>query len=161
MPKFLRMVRRGGWRIPTRPNPPNIGRQADALADFCTRLNTISVYLADDQDMIDHAIAGLTCKRENLTNFDYAIIDGDFLSLRNLRAVQEPGDTPHPIANDLHHDITDLTAIDVYSLIQSITLKDVVRVYPDGVKKKLLAAIDNHHLSKNDLQDNLVRKLGI
>ena len=111
--------------------------------------------------MIDHAVAALTCKRENLTNFDYAIIDSEFLSLRNIRAVQDTGDTPHPIANDLHHNITDLTAIDVYSLVQSIKHTDVKRVHKSCVKQKLLSAIDNKHITKDVLKDSLARALGI
>ena len=159
MPRYLRMVRRARWYRPDWTDGNTIDWQADALGDLSTGQNALSVYLADSDEMVNHAVAALAANRKNLANLDYAIIDGDLLTRMNLQAVQNPGKTLHQLANGLHHDITNLTAANIFVLMQSITATSVTRVPHKHVKVLLERAINDGHIEKDKLRKCLTKAL--
>ena len=153
------MVRRGRWSNPSLAGGLASSRQGDALGDFDTKSNKLSVYLVDSEDEIQQVVAGLAAGRKNLSNFDYTVIEADLLSKMNLQAVQSPGGTPHHGANDLHHDIVNLTANDIFELVQSIDLCDVERYSAPKVKAVLERSIRDGYIITEKLKDSLSRKL--
>lgn len=153
------MVRRGRWS-----NPPWIGglassRQGDALGDFGTRCNKLSVYLVNSEDEIQQVVTGLAAARKSLSNLDYTIIEVDLLRKLNLSTIQIPGKTPHRGANDLHHDIVNLTADNILALIQSVALCDVKRCPAPEVKTLLESSIEDGDILKEKLEGSLSSKL--
>ena len=159
MTSYLRVVRRARWAPPNWTGAAFREWQGDALVDLATAKNTLSVFLVDSDVMVNHVVAALAAKRKNLTNFDYAMIDSNLVAQMNLRVIQQDGDTPHQLANRLHHDIIDLTASNVYGLMQSITIADVTRVPPKRVKALLLRAIEDGHIKSDDLESSLINTL--
>ena len=160
MPTFLRTVRKSRWSAPSWAGGFASDRQGDALVDFSTKFNVLSVYLVDSDDAIQQVVAGLAAGRCNLTNFDYAVLEADVLDRMNLRVVQTLGKTLHQEANNLHHDIVDLTAANVIDLVQSITTSSVQRVPMPKVKAFLECSIRDGHIDVGALKESLSRKLG-
>lgn len=159
MPRFLRTVRKARWSNPSWAGGLASDQQGDALADFSTTSNALSVYLVDSEDAIQQVVAGLAAGRSSLSNLDYAVIEADLLDRMNLQAVQTPGQTPHQEANNLHHDIVNLTAANVLGLVQSITINNVQRVPVQKVKAFLERSIRDGHIDTGALGDSLSRKL--
>lgn len=159
MTRYLRMVRRARW------SPPcwNVGTtpkwQGDALRDLNTEQNGLSVYLADTQERIDQVVATLAANRDNLANLDYAIFAEDLLSQLKLRWEQVDGKTVHCKANGLHFDIVDLTADNVFSLMERVTADNVIRVPKHRVKDLLQHAIHDGHVDVAGLKPSLVNSL--
>ena len=159
MPGYLRAVRKPRWSDPLWAAGITSGRQSDALGDFSTTSNKLSVYLVDSDDKIRQVVAGLAASRDNLSNLDYAVIEGDLLDKLNLQAVQTPGRTPHNEANNLHHDIVNLTAYNILDLVQSIDASDVKRCSIQKVRAALERSIKDGHIDIKTLKDSLSRKL--
>ncbi len=159
MPKFLRTVRKSRWSAPSWLSGFTSDRQSDALVDFSTKINVLSVYLVDSDDEIQQVVAGLAAGRCNLTNFDYAVLEADALDRMNLRVVQTPGKTLHQEANNLHRDIVDLTAANILDLVQSITTSSVERVPMPKVKAFLERSIRDGYIDAGALKESLSRKL--
>lgn len=160
MPKFLRTVRKSRWSPPSWVSGIVSDRQGDALVDFSTKFNVLSVYLVDSDDSIQQVVAGLAAGRCNLTNFDYAVLEADALDRMNLQIVQTPGKTLHQEANNLHHDIVDLTAANVLDLVQSVATSSVHRVPMPKVKALLERSIRDGYIDPGALKESLSRKLG-
>ena len=90
---------------------------------------------------------------------DYVIIDGELLTGMNLRIVQRDGETPHRLANRLHHDIVNLTATNIFTLMQSITIASVTRVPRKEVEEFLQSAISDGHIEMDSLNPSLAGRL--
>ena len=141
MPRYLRMVRQARWSQPSWTDGTTPEWQGDALGDLSTGKNILSVYLADSDDKVAHAVAAFAANRDNLVNFDYAVIDSNLLARMNLRAVQKQGQTLHRLANRFHHDVIDLMAANVFALMQSISVTGRKTRSAQGVKTLLQRAI--------------------
>lgn len=79
MTRYLRTVRRSRWAQPNWATGSTYEWQGDALGDLATAKNSLSVFLADSDDMVSYAVAALASKRSQLVNLDYAIIDSELL----------------------------------------------------------------------------------
>ena len=159
MTRYLRSVRQARWSRPQWIVGTAIAWQGDALGDLSTQKNMLSVYLADSGDRVDQVVAALAANRCNLVNLDYVLIEGDVLSHLHLQTVQEKGETMHRLVNELHYDIPELTAANVFALMKSISAEDVVRVPKPKVKALLQRAIQDDHLDIDRLSESLVRSL--
>ena len=159
MAEFLRMVRQGRWSHPTWVRAVPKQWQADALGDLGTQKNALSVFLVDNKQTTDQVVAGLAATRKNLTNLDYTIIDSILLTNLNIRTEQQRGDTPHSKANCLHHNIVDLTAINVLMLAQSIPPENVIRVPWKEVGKLVKNGIDEGFIDKQSVSQEILDRI--
>lgn len=159
MTRYLRSVRRARWSRPCW----NVGTapawQGDALGDLNTTKNVLSVYLADTDQKVGQVVAGIAANRDHLVNLDYAFISEDILSKFNLRSVQVGGKTFHHIANELHFDIVDLTAGNVFALMKCLTADNVIRVSKPQVRELLQHSIQEGHIDIANLKPSLVSSL--
>ena len=148
MPRFLRKVRKARWARPSWTSDcPEPHWQGDSLNDLSTTKNSLSVYQVDSDEMLCHVIAGLAASSDNLSNFDYAIIEGELLEAMNLCVTPTDGTTPHIEANRLHHNIVDLTADGILNLVHSISVDDVRRVPRPKVRVLIRSALDDGQIN--------------
>ena len=159
MARFLRVVRQGRWSRPTWKASIPQQWQADALGDLATQGNALSVFLVDTQQTTDQVIAGLAAKRKNLTNFDYAVIDSNLLTNLGVRTEPQTGETLHPEANQLHHNIVELTAINSLMLVRSIPPESVVRVQWKRVGVIVKQEIEAGYIKKHDVSEGILDKI--
>ena len=161
MAKYLRMVRQGRWGTPPWFNGPSAERQANVLMDLAAETNTLSVYLADTEEMRRHAVAGLAANRKKLANLDYALIEEDLLLSLNLKAVQNKGATPHSEANSLHHDIEHLTVRHILALVNSISMERIERINKNKVGDFIKSDVSAGLIDKEAMNQDLREKLGL
>ena len=159
MARFLRVIRQGRWGRPTWKADIPQQWQADALTDLATQGNALSVFLVDTQQATNQVIAGLAAKRMNLTNFDYAIIDSNLLTNLGVRTEPQTGETLHHEANDLHHNIVELTAINTLMLVQSIPPESVTRVPWKSVGEIVKQEIEAGYIQKHSVSEGILDKI--
>ena len=158
--RYLRVVRRARWEPVVADDGAGYEWQADALDDLRTRRNELSVFRADTDCMVDDVVTGLAAGRDDISHVDYAIIDGERIFGLGIRQpVRSVGQTPYHPANELHHDVVDLTAVDLVALVKLIKVDDVVRIPPRRVKYLLLAAVKNGTLDVSSLTERLAGSL--
>lgn len=111
------------------------GLQADALKNFQTILNSLSVYLVD-QNIADteRIVAAICGKSTSLDHVEYAVFDEALLIENKINYEYVLGATPDAEVNKLHIDLKELTAQQVVALAEDIqNTGDLKRMF----KKKL------------------------
>jgi hypothetical protein len=159
MARFLRVVRQGRWSRPTWKASIPQQWQADALGDLATQGNALSVFLVETQQTTNQVIAGLAATRKNLTNFDYTVIDSNLLTTLGVRTEPQTGETLHPQANDLHHNIVELTAINSLMLVRSIPPESVIRVSWKSVGGMVKQEIEAGYIERDSVSNGILDKI--
>lgn len=129
------------------------GIKADALKNFKTSANTLSVFIADDKDNIPRILAAIAAGGERLDRVDYAIFGTDILDQHGIKYEKCLGKTPDEKVNQLHVDLKELTASQVCSLAQDIHSDGIL----ERLSKREIEKAFNHGLSNNFLKKELIR----
>jgi len=147
MPLALRIIRRRRWD--TLPWLSEYEIQADALNDFGTKDNQLSLWIIDDnKSNLNRVVTAYAAKRDEVTNLDYALFDVQILSDLNVNYENAPGDTPDEMANSSWHiHAKELTGQDILELVKVVSelgLPDrlshinILTLLADGVSKQIL-----------------------
>ena len=153
MTRYLRVVRQRRWA--TFPDIEWIApgeTQGDALLDLQTRDNRLSVFRVDNDNDIQRVVIALAATRDHVANLDYAIFDDDELVAQGIDITQTVGETPDQTANILHHDIQNLTVLQIELLARTIALADHTRIHRRDIQTMLRDA-----LQSGDLQPDAIR----
>lgn len=118
------------------------GTQADALRNFRSQNNSLSVFIADDQNKIARILAAIAASGSNLDRADYAIFDTALLEHHGISYEKCPGETADKEVNDLHVDLKDLTVSQVCKLVQDIQNEATLE-----------------HISKKEVEKNIINGL--
>jgi len=123
--------------------------QADAMKNFRTSENTLSVFIADDANIIPRILAAIAANCTSIDKVDYAIFDTNILDQHGIKYKKCLGDTPDEDVNKLHVDLEYLTASQVCSLAQDIQDKGSLdRFSKKCIKDAIINGIDNEYLNR-------------
>ena len=153
------MMRQARWSRPSWLDASANDWQGDALGDLNTSKNVLSVYLVYTPEMMEQVIVGLAATRDDLANFDYAIIRAETLAHLSAGTIREDGETPNWYANTLHYNIVNLTAADLFTLVQSIAPGDVRRIHWQDVRTLLRRAFDAGSVDRASISEKIVARL--
>jgi hypothetical protein len=119
--------------------------QADALADLTTKDNTLSVWMLEDETLVERAATALSANRDVLANFDYVMLDVHHLTDLNIRVHESRGETPDEGVNAWHRDLIELSAQKIMGLagviqehgrIDRIPEKHIAHLIAQGITAK-------------------------
>lgn len=134
------------------------GLQADALKNFKTSCNTLSVFRVPENDnlSIEHIVAAVAARLDRLENIEYAVFDAAILDEHAIKSSEVKGKTLDARVNDLHVDLADLTAVQICAIAKSIQQHgDLRRLYKDDVCKFLADSIRNGAIDLGDLKERV------
>ena len=155
--KLIRKLENKLWldkQIAQHSNPSTtLNAQADAVKNFRTRNNALSVFIADDADNINRILAAIAAGSDKIYNADYAIFDADILDQHQINYEKCPGETPDTTVNELHVDLKNLTAHQICLLTQDIQNQGTI----DRVSKRDINAEINKGLAENYLKRECIR----
>jgi len=123
MSLLLTRVKLSRW---IRPNPapwlPEDDVPADCLADLACSECRLSVWAVDtERSNLERVVAAVSSTRENLQNFDYALIARADVEQVGLSIRQCPGKTADREADDtLHWDLVELSGAKLLELARAI-----------------------------------------
>lgn len=163
MPRLLRVVRKAKWyKHPGVPWLAEDDLQADSLLDLKTDDNVLSVWhIEDDESNLGRVVAALAAKRNNVANFDYALIDADLVVNLPVHIKNKSGDTPDAEANQKwHRDLTQLTHRQLFELANLIRRHGKVeRIQHPQVLESLKKAYDADQLEHQKIDPKLLPRL--
>ena len=127
------------------------GLQADALKNFKTKENAFSVYEVENElTDIERILAAIAGTRDNVQEVEYASFDSNLLEEHEIKTKKIKGDTADDEVNNLHIDLIDLTAKQLYLLASSIQ-KDgkLIRILKKEIGRKITEGLKEDGLVKS------------
>ncbi len=158
MPLFLRKIRKSKWY--KNDSVPWIGKeeiQADALGDLVTSSNTLSVWLVeDDKSNLEQVIVALASSCDNVSNFDYVLLNVDLLLNVDIKIEPKEGLTPYSRANQWHRDLVELTTNKLFKLAEAIfACSDKNRIAEKKVLNLIKDAVQNGQIDTTKLSTGI------
>jgi hypothetical protein len=139
------------------------GLQADALKNFRTSGNKISVYKVDEDNIQDSAIrilVAISCGRDSLDKVDYALFDLDIIKKLDIQFDEIEGTTPDQTVNKLHIDLKKLSGNLICELAKSIQDSgEIDRLYPKVIEKAINKGIEKKQLQVEKINSQLLGKI--
>lgn len=137
------------------------GLQADALKNFETKENAFSVYEVENElTDIERILAAIAGTRDNVQEVEYASFDSNLLEEHEIKTKKIKGATADDEVNNLHIDLIDLTAKQLYLLASSIQ-KDgkLIRILKKEIGRKITEGLKEGYLDKKKINEKLLPKL--
>jgi len=163
MEMLLRGIRKSKWyKNPDVPWLPENELQADALGDITTSSNALSVWLIEeDGSNIENVVSALASNRDELTNFDYAVLELDEVINSGINIKEATGETPDDNANGRWHRIlVELTVPNINTLAITIqTSGQIKRVSPKNVKKWIREGLESGRIDPSRIEDKILHKV--
>jgi hypothetical protein len=134
VPFVLRKIRKAKWyKHQDVPWLREGELQADALSDFYTENNTLSIWLVtDDRLNLERIAAALAANRDVISNLDYTLLNVRLLDDLNIKIEPTRGDSSDQIANtSWHRDLIELSTLNLMGLANTILTKGERARYTD------------------------------
>jgi hypothetical protein len=134
---------------------------ADAVKNFRTSENSLSVFLVDDDSAhITRVLAAVVSMSERIREADYALFDISILSALGVNYEKEEGDTADAEVNKQHVNLVNLTAQQILMLAQRIQASGRIdRVTAPMIEKCLRNGIKNGRIQPNRLNKSIASAL--
>jgi len=133
--------------------------QADALKNFKTRDNKLSVFLSDDIEP-ERILTAIASSRDQVAEIDYAVFDDKVLQQAEIKSEKTEGETPDDVVNMHHIDLIDLTAQQIQLLASFIQDHGALRRHQKkAIKKFLTQAIFTGWLEYSKINTKLLSDL--
>jgi len=133
--------------------------QADALKNFKTTENKLSVFLSDDVEP-DRILTAIASSRDKVAEIDYAVFDDKVLKQAAIKSEKTKGETPDDVVNMHHIDLIDLTAQQIHDLASFIQNYGVLQRHSKkSVVKLLNQAIVDGRLENSKINTKLLAEL--
>ena len=162
MPKLIRKLEQKFWLDPQKADEIG-GLQADALKNFKTTENALSVFKLNDNDIeksVTRVLIAIACGRDKTDKIDYALFDDEILNTLNIKVNEKDGDTPDSDVNKLHIDLHSLTGDAICKLAGFIqNFGELHRLWPKDVEKAIRKGIEEGHLEVTNINTKLFDKL--
>ncbi len=141
------------------------GLQADALKNFKTTENKLSVYQIeniDDRTLVIRVLAAIAAGRDKPGEIDYAIFDSMILKKVGINVEQIEGDTADQEINKLHLDLTQLKAEQILFLAEYVQKEGILeRISKREITQSLTTGLEKGKLLKSKVNLKLLNKLRI
>lgn len=162
MPKLIRMLDQKIW-LDRQIAEEFGGLQADALKNFRTSENKISVYKVDEDNIQNSAIrilVALACGRTSLAKVDYALFDSDIIKKLDIKFDEIEGTTPDQTVNKLHIDLKKLSGNIICELAKSIQNSgEINRLFPKDIEKAINKGIEKKQFQVENINPQLLSKI--
>jgi hypothetical protein len=139
------------------------GLQADALKNFRTSENKMSVFKVDEenrQDSVIRILVALACGRQSLDKIDYALFDSEIINKLDIQFDEIEGTTPDQTVNKLHIDLIKLSGYKICELAKSIQNSgEIDRLYPKDIGKAINKGIEKRQLQIEKINSQLLSKI--
>ncbi len=155
MGRFLRKTSKGLWS----ERGADGGVTADALGDLKTKENKLSVYEIDDEAQIERVAVALAASRDFVANFDYALLDNDFLDSLAIKFVVEAGTTADDLVNQMHRDLVFESGVRLVEFAQKFLTCGQTRIPEKKIKKWLESALSVGGLDAARINQKLKSKI--
>jgi hypothetical protein len=163
VPLLLRGIRKRRWSTDASISGLSGGEiQADAFGDLSTSQNTLSVwYVEDEQSNLEQVITALSSNRDTISNLDYVLFNIDLVSSIGIKIEENKGATPYEEANHWHRDLTMITALKLFKLVEIIYNQnsEKKRVQEKNILKLINQAVQNNLIKREKLKEKIVNKL--
>lgn len=160
MPAFLRAIKKARWHAKPEWDGWRDGDiQGDALLDFRTQDNALSVFRVDDGTEIGRIVTALAATKANVSHLDYVVFDDAALASYGVHTVQIDGKTPDSEVNQIHYDVINLTVLKLVRVAQTVSWFKRERVPRIEVKAKLREALENQWLDSERVDSRLLDQL--
>lgn len=136
--------------------------QADALSDFSTKDNKLSVWVVNnDKSNLHQIIAALTSKADRISNFDYVLLEENHLQLLGIKQIPTKGETHDSKANDTCHiDLVELTAEKLFKLVKIAYEHGTIdRIMNKEVKRIVSSSLERGNIDISSLSNTLQEQL--
>jgi len=152
---YVRQVNKAKWyRDPELPwlQPGQV--PADALSDLKTSDNELSVFYTDgNKSSIEQIAVAMTTTKDDIHNFDYAILHEEDIDQLNVRVVSKPGKTAHDAVNSWHRDFIELTGQKLLDLAGVILARgEIQRVLPKQVCQLMARAMVSGQIDRSKVK---------
>ena len=162
MPKLIRQLNQKIW-LDRQIAEELGGLQADALKNFKTSENTLSVFKVDEnnrQESVIRILVALACGRQSLDKVDYALFDSDIIKKLDIQFDEIEGTTPDQTVNKLHIDLKKLSGNIICELAKSIQNSgEIDRLYPKDIEKAINKGIEKKQLQIEKINSQLLGKI--
>lgn len=136
------------------------GMQGDALKNFNTSENALSLYYVDDAVTAKRVAAAIACGRERLDNADFAVFDESVIDELHLEVDRTPGETADTVVNGNHINVINLTATKVARLAGFVHEKgNLGRVTKKQLTSMLKALIRGTDVDRTRISDSVLSVL--
>lgn len=119
MERLVRKLDNKLWLAKDIAHERGIEVQADSLKNFKTQQNGLSLYKLNDGVTLERILVAIIAKG-SIDKIDYAIFDTSILDLLEIKYKSTLGETPDQGVNDLHVDLVDLSAEQLWLLALKI-----------------------------------------
>jgi hypothetical protein len=144
VPFLLRAIRKAKWyKNPDLSWLSQDDLQADAMQDLKTDSNCISVWhVMDDHSNKERIIAALAATRQHAVQFDYFLLNEDYIREINIKILENQGDSPDSGINSWHRDLVELSAAKLMLLAKTIQQNAAIeRIPPRDIQCYLAQAM--------------------
>lgn len=159
---LLRGIRKSKWyKSPAVPWLPQDELQADALGDLSTSSNILSVWLInEDKSNLEEVVAALASNRNDLTNFDYAVVSLEDVLNAGINVKDVGGETADDHANEhWHRNLEELTVSHLVSLARTIQGSgQIKRVTQKKVALWIRRNIESGQLDSTRIEQRILSK---
>lgn len=162
MPKLIRQLSSKIW-LDRQIAEKFGGLQADALKNFKTSENKMSVFKVDEdnkQESVIRILVALACGRQSLDKVDYALFDSDIIKKLDIQVDEIEGTTPDQTVNKLHIDLKKLSGDIICELAKSIQNSgELKRLYSKDIEKAINEGIEKKQLQVEKINSQLLSKI--
>lgn len=158
---LVRKINRSKWPQEDEDNVFNV--KSDAIT-ICLKSssNTLSVWEIEDEQHLDEAVLALASGFQHLESIDVVMLERDKLK-KEIECKQTKGSTPVVDLENTHFDLSGLNyytiGIVAEHIIEKIRTKKIKRYSLGELKKILNNAIDSGRLKREDLKENVLKKI--
>jgi hypothetical protein len=139
------------------------GLQADALKNFKTTENKLSVFKVDEdniQNTVIRILVALACGRQSPDKVDYALFDSDVLKRLDIQFDEIEGTTPDLTVNKLHIDLKKLSGDKICEFAKLIQNSgELERLLSKDLEKAMREGIEKEHLQVEGINPRLLQKI--
>jgi hypothetical protein len=157
VPLLLRKIRKSKWyKSDAVPWLEEGELQADSLVDLATKGNRLSVYLVDDDhENLEQIVTALAAACDYISDFEFALFNEEAVHGTSIKVEETAGDTPDPVVNTWHRDLSELTANKVIALATVISTQAVrKRLLSRRVLELLVDAVVSRQLDRAKVRLN-------
>ncbi len=162
MPKLIRQLSSKIW-LDRQIAEKFGGLQADALKNFKTSENKMSVFKVDEdnkQESVIRILVALACGRQSLDKVDYALFDSNIIKKLDIQVDEIEGTTPDQTVNKLHIDLKKLSGDIICELAKSIQNSgELKRLYSKDIEKAINEGIEKKQLQVEKINSQLLSKI--
>lgn len=135
--------------------------QADALKNFKTTANKLSIFRIDDvHRQLVRVLVAIAAGGDKVDHCDYVLFDIGIITELGIKLAEIPGDTLDEEINQLHLDLVRLSGEQVLALAQRLQESgEIGRIGPKEMGKAIAEGVKQGNIEKGKLRPKMLDRL--